>query len=67
MDDWPPGNEGQWVVVPLGDDFAVCQWECLHCQLLWANGIRAGVLKVIRIVPPGKLVELLAHPTGPAS
>lgn len=65
MDSWPSTAEGEWIVVPLGADFAICQWECLNCQFLWMQGIRSGLLKVVRIVPPEKVARLLARPVGP--
>lgn len=51
---WLPGAEGAWILVPIVDDFAVCQW-LQGSKILWELGRTVGRLKVVRIIPANRI------------
>lgn len=46
---WPGDSEGSWILVPLGNDLAICQWDPGD-EGLWRLGIAVACLKVVRIL-----------------
>jgi hypothetical protein len=46
---WRRGPKGAWILVSLGDDYALCQWNPGD-QALWELCFPVGRLSVIRVV-----------------
>lgn len=58
--EWPRGPEGAWIYFPLGDDYAICQWDPGD-KGLWLLDFQVGRLKVVRIIPRTDLPGFLAR------
>jgi hypothetical protein len=55
---WPDGPEGSWILVPLGRDLAICQWDPGD-EGLWRLGLAVACLKVVRIIRKGDISRFL--------
>jgi hypothetical protein len=56
---WPDEAEGSWILVPLGSDLAICQWDPGD-EALWRLGLAVGCLKVVRILRKADLSSFIA-------
>lgn len=61
---WRRGREGSWIYFPLAGDIVICQWDPGE-KGLWALGVEAGCLKIVRIIRKTDLPGFLASAEEP--
>lgn len=55
---WRRGPQGAWILVSLGNDYALCQWNPGNAAL-WELCFTVGRLSVIRIVRKADVPDIL--------